>query len=73
MNPLPSNIGELLKSFRTVLVPELNMGQLRLLLRSEFLVDCVGINKVKGKPFTVGELVDGIEEHLSVITTKAVG
>ena len=73
MNPLPSNIGEVLKSFRTVLVPELNMGQLRLLLRSEFLVDCVGINKVKGKPFTVGELVDGIEEHLSVITTKAAG
>lgn len=65
LNPLPSNIGELLKSFKTVLVPELNMGQLKLLLRSEYLVDCIGINKVQGKPFTVTELVAAIEEHAS--------
>jgi 2-oxoglutarate ferredoxin oxidoreductase subunit alpha len=63
LNPLPSNIGELLRSFKTVLVPELNMGQLRMLLRAEYLVDCIGINKVQGKPFAVTELVAAIKEH----------
>ena len=72
LNPLPRNIGDLLGAFRTVLVPELNMGQLRLLLRAEFLVDCIGINKVKGKPFTVGELVEAIEKHVGV-PAKAAG
>lgn len=71
MNPLPSNIGTLLKSFRKVIVPELNMGQLRMLLRAEYLVDCIGINKVKGKPFTVTELTKAIEQHVS--TPAAVG
>ncbi|MFK8113888.1 MAG: 2-oxoacid:acceptor oxidoreductase subunit alpha, partial [Rubripirellula sp.] len=65
MNPLPANLGELLKSFKTVLVPELNMGQLRLLLRAEYLVDCVGVNKVQGKPFAVTELVTAIEDAVS--------
>ena len=46
---------------------ELNTGQLRLLLRSEFLVDCIGINKVQGKPFNVSELVDAIESHVNRI------
>ncbi len=70
LNPMPRNIGELLKSFRTVLVPELNMGQLLLLLRAEFLVDCIGINKVQGKPFSVSELVDAIESHCSIRKAK---
>lgn len=63
LNPLPADLGELLRSFRTVLVPELNTGQLRMLLRSEFLVDCVGINKIKGKPFGISELIESIETH----------
>jgi 2-oxoglutarate ferredoxin oxidoreductase subunit alpha len=63
LNPLPANLGDLLQSFRKVLVPELNMGQLRALLRAEYLVDCIGINKVKGKPFTVTELVEAIQQH----------
>jgi 2-oxoglutarate ferredoxin oxidoreductase subunit alpha len=63
LNPMPSNIGELLKSFDKVVVPELNTGQLRMLLRAEYLVDCIGINKVQGKPFTVTELVDAIERE----------
>ncbi len=63
LNPMPSNIGELLKSFKTVLVAELNSGQLRMLLRAKHLVDCIGINKVQGKPFTVHELVDEIKAH----------
>lgn len=71
LNPLPSNIGDLLKSYKKVLVPELNMGQLRLLLRSEYLVDCIGINKVQGKPFTVTELVDAITSHTAACNSKA--
>lgn len=63
LNPFPANLGELLRSFKTVLVPELNNGQLRLLMRNEFLVDCIGINKMQGKPFTVHELVDAIKKH----------
>jgi 2-oxoglutarate ferredoxin oxidoreductase subunit alpha len=71
MFPMPSNVGELLGSFKKVIVPELNMGQLRMMLRSEFLVDCIGINKVQGKPFSVTELVEHISEHLSLSDSKA--
>ncbi len=66
LNPLPANLGDLLNDFRTVLVAELNMGQLRMLLRAEYLIDCVGVNKVQGKPFSVSELVDAIESHASI-------
>jgi len=73
LNPLPSNLGDLLRRFRTVVVPELNTGQLRLLLRSRYLVDCIGINKIKGKPFVVSELVGAIERHLSVSRSVKAG
>lgn len=63
LNPMPKNIGELLRSFKTVVVPELNTGQLRMLLRAEYLVDCIGFNKVQGKPFSVTELVEEITVH----------
>ena len=72
LNPFPANIGELLSSFKTVLVPELNTGQLRMLLRAKYLVDCVGINKVQGKPFTVHELVDAIKSYAEPIQAEAV-
>jgi len=72
LNPFPANIGELLTSFKTVLVPELNTGQLRMLLRAKYLVDCVGINKVQGKPFTVHELVDAIKSYAEPIQAEAV-
>ena len=61
LNPFPANLGELLSKFENVLVPELNTGQLRLLLRNEFMVDAKGLNKIKGKPFHVAELVEAIE------------
>jgi 2-oxoglutarate ferredoxin oxidoreductase subunit alpha len=64
LNPLPRNLGKLMRSFRQVLVPELNMGQLRMMLRSQFLVDAQGLNKVQGKPFTVGEVVGRMREML---------
>jgi 2-oxoglutarate/2-oxoacid ferredoxin oxidoreductase subunit alpha len=66
LNPLPSRLGEILKSFRHVLVPELNLGQLRLLLRSKFLIDVQGLNKVRGQPFTIAEITGRIREMLRI-------
>jgi len=62
LNPFPSNLGAIISRYNQVLIPELNMGQLRTLIRSRYLVDAIGFNKVKGKPFTVGELYDKICE-----------
>jgi 2-oxoglutarate ferredoxin oxidoreductase subunit alpha len=65
MNPFPRNLGEIISRFEKVLIPELNRGQLRLLIRGEYLCDAVGLNKVQGKPFTVGEVTAKIEELLA--------
>jgi 2-oxoglutarate ferredoxin oxidoreductase subunit alpha len=62
INPLPKNLGDILRSYKKVLVPELNSGQLRMILRNEYLVDCIGYNKVQGKPFSVAELTHRIAE-----------
>jgi 2-oxoglutarate ferredoxin oxidoreductase subunit alpha len=62
LNPLPADLGAVLKKFDKVLVPELNLGQLRTLVRAEYLVDAIGLNKVQGKPFTTSELLNRIEE-----------
>ena len=64
LNPMPRNTGEVLKRYKKVLVPELNRGQLRMLLRAEFLVDAIGLNKIQGKPFLVSEIEDRIEALL---------
>ncbi|HVE82686.1 MAG TPA: 2-oxoglutarate ferredoxin oxidoreductase subunit alpha, partial [Myxococcales bacterium] len=64
LNPLPPDLGDVLKRFKRVLVPEMNLGQLLMLLRAKFLVDAKGINKVQGKPFKVSELVARIEEQI---------
>ena len=66
LNPLPPNLGAVLKRFKKVLVPELNLGQLSMVLRARFLVDAVGFNKVKGRPFQVAELVEKMHELLGV-------
>jgi 2-oxoglutarate ferredoxin oxidoreductase subunit alpha len=63
LNPLPSDLGEILKRFKKIIVPELNLGQLSKILRSEYLVDAKGINKIQGKPFKVSELVARLEEQ----------
>ena len=63
LNPLPRNLGEVLRRFKKVLVPELNLGQLQLVLRAKYLVDAIGYNRVTGKPFGVGELLDFIKEE----------
>lgn len=62
LNPLPRNLGDILSRFDTVLIPELNSGQLRMLIRSRYLVDAIGLNKVKGLPFMVAEVYEKICE-----------
>jgi len=58
LNPLPADLAEILTRFRHVLVPELNMGQLVKLIRAEFLVDAIGLNKIQGQPFKISEVVN---------------
>ena len=67
LNPFPRNLGEIVRNYDKVLVPELNRGQLRMLVRAEFLVDCIGFNKIKGKPFSVTELSRKIDEVLGSV------
>ena len=64
LNPLPKDLGEVIRRFQTVLVPELNLGQLSKILRSTYLVDCVTLNKIQGKPFKVAEIVAKVNELL---------
>lgn len=61
--PFPRNLGDLLSRYKTVLIPELNLGQLRTLIRAQYMVDAQGFNKIQGKPFTVAELVETINKH----------
>jgi 2-oxoglutarate ferredoxin oxidoreductase subunit alpha len=64
LNPFPKNLGDVLKRFRTVLVAELNLGQLCLLIRARYLVDAQSVNKVQGRPFKVAEITRAIQAHL---------
>jgi 2-oxoglutarate ferredoxin oxidoreductase subunit alpha len=64
MNPLPPDLADIFARFKKILVPELNMGQLVKILRAEFLVDAVGMNKIQGRPFKISELVTRIQRLL---------
>ncbi|MEA2627367.1 MAG: 2-oxoglutarate/2-oxoacid ferredoxin oxidoreductase subunit alpha [Candidatus Binatota bacterium] len=64
LNPLPSDLPDIMARFDKILVPELNMGQLVKILRAEFLVDAIGMNKVQGRPFKISELVSRIRRLL---------
>ena len=66
LNPLPANVGDILKRYKKVLVPELNMGQLLWLLRAKYLVNAIGLNKIQGRPFKQSELDQKIEEVLGL-------
>ncbi|HEX9721340.1 MAG TPA: 2-oxoacid:acceptor oxidoreductase subunit alpha, partial [Ramlibacter sp.] len=66
LNPLPANLGEVMQRYKSVLVPEMNMGQLVVLLRAKYLVDAQGYNKIQGKPFKQSELEAKIEEMLGL-------
>jgi 2-oxoglutarate ferredoxin oxidoreductase subunit alpha len=65
LNPLPADLGDILKRYERVLIPELNLGQLRLIIRGTYMVDAVGLNKVQGRPFHVSEVVAKINELLA--------
>jgi 2-oxoglutarate ferredoxin oxidoreductase subunit alpha len=66
LNPLPRNLGEVLARYKQVLVPEMNMGQLVLVLRAKYLIDARGCNKIQGKPFQQAEIEAKIEEALGL-------
>jgi 2-oxoglutarate ferredoxin oxidoreductase subunit alpha len=66
LNPLPSNLAEILKHYKKIVVPELNMGQLLWVLRAKFLVDAIGLNKIQGRPFGQAELERNFEELLGI-------
>ena len=67
LNPFPKDLGDILQKFKKVLIPELNSGQLRQLIRSTYLINAVGLNKVQGQPFHVFELHAKIDEILKEI------
>ena len=62
LNPFPANTGDVLRRYRRLLVPEMNLGQLAMLVRARYLVDAVGYNRVRGVPFTSAELADAIRK-----------
>jgi 2-oxoglutarate/2-oxoacid ferredoxin oxidoreductase subunit alpha len=67
LNPLPANLGEVMKRYKRVVVPEMNLGQLVWVLRAKYLVDAQGFNKVQGKPFMQHEIEAKIEEVVGEI------
>ena len=62
LSPMPSNLYEVLSKFDSVLVPEMNTGQFIKMIRSEFLIDAQGLNKIAGQPFKIGEILAAIVE-----------
>ncbi len=64
LNPFPANTEKVVRSYRRVLIPEVNLGQLRMLIRAAFLVDAEGYNRVRGKPFRIAEIVEQAERIL---------
>ena len=70
LSPLEPGLAKIIKNFKHVLVAELNMGQLRTILRAQFLIDCVGLNKIQGQPFMVREVTAAIENLLAPATAS---
>ena len=65
LNPFPRNTGDVVKAYKRVLIPEINLGQLSMLIRARFLVDAKGYNKVRGKPFRIAEIEAEAERLLA--------
>ncbi len=72
LNPFPQNTGDVLRRYDRVLVPEMNSGQLSMLLRARYLVDVTGYNRVRGVPFSAAELVDAITKTAQETDTQEV-
>jgi 2-oxoglutarate/2-oxoacid ferredoxin oxidoreductase subunit alpha len=70
LNPFPANTGDVLGRYRRVIVPEMNLGQLALLLRAKYLVDAIGYNRVRGLPFKATELADAITRQLEELLAE---
>jgi 2-oxoglutarate ferredoxin oxidoreductase subunit alpha len=64
LRPFPKNLGDIIKNFDTVLIPEINNGQLIKIIRDVYLVDAKPFNKIKGTPITKGELIEEIQKFL---------
>jgi 2-oxoglutarate ferredoxin oxidoreductase subunit alpha len=64
LNPFPGNLGEVLSSFETVIIPEMNLGQLCTMIRAKYVIDAVPFSKVKGRPFQIREIISKVEEYL---------
>lgn len=64
LNPFPGNLGEVLSNFETVLIPEMNLGQLCTMIRARYLINAVPFSKVKGRPFQIREIIRKVEEYL---------
>ena len=64
LNPFPKNLGTVLNNYKHVLLPELNLGQLRMMLRAKYLIDVIGLNKVQGQPLLTSEVEEKIYEVL---------
>jgi 2-oxoglutarate ferredoxin oxidoreductase subunit alpha len=71
LSPLPRNLGELLKSFDSILVPEMNTGQFVNLIRAEYLIDAQALNKVAGQPFKIGEILAAIHANLADVGSNS--
>ena len=67
LNPLPKDLGEIIVKFQKVIIPELNMGQLSTIIRSKFLIDAIGLNKIAGKPFTKTEIYKKVKQTIEEI------
>jgi 2-oxoglutarate ferredoxin oxidoreductase subunit alpha len=65
LNPVPKNLGEVLAGYHRILIPEINLGQLLLLIRARYLIDAVGYDRVRGKPFRIAEIVAEAERLLA--------
>ena len=64
ISPFPKNLGDVIGNFKKVLIPELTMGQLRLLIRAKYLCDAQGLNKIQGKPFKISEIIEKVDSML---------
>jgi 2-oxoglutarate/2-oxoacid ferredoxin oxidoreductase subunit alpha len=71
LSPLEPGLAKVIKNFKHVLVAELNMGQLRSVLRDKFLIDCQGLNKVQGQPFKVREVIAAVDKQLEAVPASA--
>ena len=65
LNPFPANTEQVLRNYRRVLIPEVNLGQLLMLIRARYLIDAIGYDKVRGKPFRIAEIIDEADRILA--------